>query len=227
MRSTILFIIFLTTIFFGNCQNSSILKIDPIYNGNTIEIGTKIKEEEGKWIEFSVLRFYLTDLTFYSGKNTWKDKNEFHLLDFEDTSTFIISEIPDSADSLTFFIGIDSVTNVSGILDGVLDPINGMYWTWNSGYINFKLEGKSSSSTAPDKSFEFHLGGYLSPFPTIQRVAVPIEKNEKGIQLQLDLEELLKNVDLTIQNGIMIPGKDAAELSSKIPTVFRIENDEK
>lgn len=26
-------------------------------------------------------------------------------------------------------------------MDGDLDPLNGMYWAWNSGYINMKIEG--------------------------------------------------------------------------------------
>ena len=57
-----------------------------------------------------------------------------------------------------FQIGIDSLTNVSGDLDGDLDPALGMYWAWNSGYINMKLEGKSSSCKSVKKEFQFHIG---------------------------------------------------------------------
>jgi hypothetical protein len=33
--------------------------------------------------------------------------------------------------------------DVSGAIDGDLDPILGMYCTWSSVYTNFKLEGKN------------------------------------------------------------------------------------
>jgi hypothetical protein len=50
-----------------------------------------------------------------------------------------------SISKITFSAGIDSLTSTAGIQKGVIDPINGMYWAWQSGYVNFKIEGKSSS----------------------------------------------------------------------------------
>jgi hypothetical protein len=35
-----------------------------------------------------------------------------------------------------------------------------MYWGWNSGYIFFKMEGVSASSTAAGGSFMYHIGGF-------------------------------------------------------------------
>jgi hypothetical protein len=63
---------------------------------------------------------------------------------------------------LRFRIGIDSVDQASGARSGSLDPLNNMYWTWNSGYIAFKLEGESSKAPPPLYRFEHHLGGYRS-----------------------------------------------------------------
>jgi hypothetical protein len=66
---------------------------------------------------------------------------------------------------VTFMVGVDSLRSTMDISKrtGVLDPAaggTGMYWVWNSGYIHFKLEGTSAASTAADKSFRIHAGGY-------------------------------------------------------------------
>ena len=75
-------------------------------------------------------------------------------------------EIPEDTefDAIQFNLGIDSLTNVSGALGGDLDPTKGMYWTWQNGYVNFKLQGTSDLCNNPKNEFEFHLGGYLKPF---------------------------------------------------------------
>ena len=63
-------------------------------------------------------------------------------------------------DKLQFLLGVDSIRNCSGAQTGALDPMNGMFWTWNSGYIMFKLEGNSTASTADLQRIEHHIGGY-------------------------------------------------------------------
>ena len=65
----------------------------------------------------------------------------------------IPSNIPFS--KLKFQLGIDSLTNVSGAMGGDLDPTKGMYWTWQSGYINMKIEGKSNSCKTRKNQFQF------------------------------------------------------------------------
>jgi hypothetical protein len=66
------------------------------------------------------------------------------LIDFdENDSNALCLEIPDDIefDAIQFNLGLDSLTNVSGALGGDLDPTKGMYWTWQNGYVNFKLQG--------------------------------------------------------------------------------------
>jgi len=72
-------------------------------------------------------------------------------------------------------IGTDSITNVSGALDGDLDPIKGMYWAWNSGCINFKLEGTRVIS-GKKTPFEYHIGGYNGPQATAMKKSIKIDQ---------------------------------------------------
>ena len=55
-------------------------------------------------------------------------------------------------------------------MGGDLDPTKGMYWAWQSGYINFKMEGSCSQCLATKNNFEFHLGGYQQPFYAMQTI---------------------------------------------------------
>lgn len=111
--------------------------------------------------------------------------------------------------------------NVSGAMGGDLDPMKGMYWTWNSGYINFKLEGNSPECPSRNNAFQFHLGGYTSPNSTLRNLSFQIPPDEK-IMLRMDISRFLMAVDLNKQHHIMSPGPDAAALSTLASKMFSI-----
>jgi NaMN:DMB phosphoribosyltransferase len=69
-------------------------------------------------------------------------------------------------------IGVDSTHNVSGAQTGALDPANGMFWSWNTGYIMAKMEGTSPQSTANDNSFIFHIGGFSGANSGVRNVTL-------------------------------------------------------
>lgn len=73
--------------------------------------------------------------------------------------------------SINFLIGVDSTRNVSGAQVGALDPANGMFWTWNSGYIMAAYEGHSPSSTASFGLCIFHVAGFSGQYAGIRWVA--------------------------------------------------------
>lgn len=101
--------------------------------------------------------------------------------------------------SIDFIIGVDSLHNCSGAQSGDLDPINAMFWTWNTGYIFMKMEGKSTVSTLPGNTLEYHIGGYKEPSNCIRNVSLQFEsplsitnKSLSEINIKTDLSEILK-----------------------------------
>ena len=86
--------------------------------------------------------------------------------------------------SMTFTIGVDSLHNCSGAQTGALDPVNGMFWTWSTGYIFLKLEGHADASTSPGHIFEYHIGGYMAPNNCIRKVTLAFRKS--GVRLAND-----------------------------------------
>jgi hypothetical protein len=61
---------------------------------------------------------------------------------------------------VTFTIGVDANQVNQGAQTGALDPAKGLFWSWNSGYIFFAVEGVSPVSTETGNVFQYHVGGY-------------------------------------------------------------------
>lgn len=218
----LLLIIALLFQFFVFGQDSNRIQLKPLFNSLPFELGKTYNQNDSIWFQISTCRFYLSNLSFYKDGKLKEKTNEFYLLDLDEPSSLLINLQNNEFDQISFSIGIDSITNVAGILDGALDPINGMYWAWNSGYINFKLEGTSSESTEKNKSFEFHLGGYLAPYQTIQTVNLPITINSKDILIGFDILAFMKEIDFNKSSNVMIPGLNAVHISSILPSIFTV-----
>lgn len=162
----------------------------------------------------------------YTDHSLFKERNSYHLLDIEDPKSLFLPLPKNNSKNISrilFTIGIDSLTNTSGALDGDLDPTKGMYWAWQSGYINFKIEGKSSSCTTRRNEFQYHIGGYLPPYSSSRRIELSVVKNETMQHIVIDLNTFFSKVLLAQTNQIMIPGKDAIQLADYFAKSFTIE----
>lgn len=131
-------------------------------------------------------------------------KQIIHVLDIEETLT---CSIPDEAETVIF--GIDSMHTVNTDFTGALDPIHGMFWTWNSGYINVKIEGISRKSIQNGNIFQIHLGGYLSPYSTAFSIRIP---RKAPIRMEVDLGPSIQTVLKQYGGTVMSPGKAGHEL---------------
>jgi hypothetical protein len=180
---------------------------------------TDTLKNDSNFIE--TLKFYLTNFSLSkSGKVIWIERDSYHLIDFSDNNSLSFDlNVLDSLvfDEIHFSLGTDSLTNVSGVMGNDLDPTNGMYWAWNSGYINFKIEGKKNSTL-----FEFHLGGYSPPFQTVQQLSLK-SNGEKAININLNILKFINQLDVTKQNKLLSPGKEAQQLSKLLASFFNIK----
>jgi hypothetical protein len=198
-----------------------------MYDGQEVSLGTTLKDSLNNWIEFNTLRFYLSELYITDNQGQELAGDQYQLIDLENPESLTILKHENGIIQLRFILGIDSLTNVSGILDGPLDPINGMYWTWNSGYINFKLEGRSNLSLAPKNEFEYHLGGYLSPYSTAREIILQPDPKKQETIIEIQLDKWLRTIDMSETNSVMIPGPKAVQLSDELVNVFMVrKNDE-
>ncbi|MGV3696761.1 MbnP family protein [Flavobacterium sp.] len=172
-------------------------------------------------------RCYISNITIlYEDKSLFVQKDSYHLLDSERPASLSIPLTQRSGRQITkisFNIGIDSLTNTSGAMDGDLDPVKGMYWAWQSGYINMKVEGKSPSCKTRKNQFQFHIGGYLQPYYAMRKVELVYDKKANPIDIGINLKILFSNVSLAQKNSIMIPCKDAMDLADESLGMFYIK----
>lgn len=176
-------------------------------------------------VEINTLKFYISAISLlHNGETVWKEANSFHLIDAElNKSTKFDLAVKEGViyDKFRFNLGIDSLTNVSGAMGNDLDPSKNMYWTWQSGYINFKLEGRSNVCLARKNEFKFHLGGYQFPYNCIQQVEFTLPQPDL-IHLQIDLAEIISELRFGELDHIMSPSFSAMELSSSIAKKIRL-----
>jgi hypothetical protein len=172
-----------------------------------------------------VLKFYISGIQFFNdGMPVWSEVQSFHLIDMERPQSLTLKiNIPDHlvADELLFNLGIDSITSVSGAFGDDLDPTKGMYWTWQSGYINLKVEGTIKSKVDGIKSFVYHLGGYQQNENAIQTLKFKIDQ-VNSLKLYFDVQKLITSEIVNQQAHIMSPGKEAVALSLRAKSCFHL-----
>ena len=197
------------------------LRIIPSWDNKALELEQVYLTENKDSISFSTLKMYFSDFRFrekLSGGITEIDTLIFYDLADSSTHVFLKNLEISNYDDVSFTLGLDSSKNVSGELENAYDPLLGMYWAWNTGYVNLKLAGKSSLVLTKTHDFEFHLGGYRYPLATAQN----IEVNLNDQYIYFDLEKLFsESINLSKNHHIMLPGKDAFLISQGLSDCFK------
>ena len=198
-------------------QSASCIKFNPSFGESKLVLDSTYQLNTTDSIQITALRFYISGIELLEkNKTVWKDVVQFHLMDAFNEKTLLVN-IPSniSYTKLKFYLGIDSLTNVSGALGGDLDPTKGMYWTWQSGYINFKLEGTSNICKTRHNEFQFHLGGYQYPNNNLQTVFIDAV-SKQNIEVGIDIQKIINQINLAQQHHIMSPGQEAMDFSEKV-----------
>ncbi|EAZ94736.1 hypothetical protein FBBAL38_09867 [Flavobacteria bacterium BAL38] len=221
----------------SNAQKNSdslYLNINLLFDKQPIELDSNYISKKNDTLCFSSIKFYLTSFEFHFVDNSvFKEEYSYHLIDIENSKTNTLS-FPYSnfknkvLKSVQFNIGVDSLSSVSGALEGDLDATKGMYWAWQSGFINLKIEGKSSSCPTRKNKFQFHVGGYLQPYYAMRNINLYCNDNfnnkfKNQIEIGMDLEKLFSEISLTSTNNIMIPGDEAMKIANLSTKLFSIE----
>ena len=222
MKKVFILLLYLFCVSCVFAQTTGAISVQALFGNSNLQLDKFYKLKSGDSVKIETLSFYISGIELLnSGVSVWKEKNSFHLIDVSKKNAI---NIPSNIkyDHIKFNLGIDSVTNVSGAMGGDLDPTKGMYWTWQSGYINFKLEGNSNLCATKKSEFQFHLGGYQYPANSLQTIQLSTKENQ-NINIVLDLEKVFSQINLSKQNHIMMPGKEAVSISKNIAHLFSIQ----
>ncbi|MFK8009502.1 MAG: MbnP family protein [Saprospiraceae bacterium] len=207
-------------------QADEVIEFKLTINHHPIKVSEKyFTSTQTDSIYYDAIRFYISNIQFFQDDEfvSFLEKKH-HLVDLENPESLKI-DLEKNAhldfNKIRFDLGIDSLTNISGAFGGDLDPTNGMYWTWQSGYINFKLEGVTPSCPARKNFFQFHLGGYQAPFANVQSVELNIF-DKKNVIIELPIDQLLEKINLKETYEIMSPNQEAVDMAQLIASLFFI-----
>ncbi|MFT3932126.1 MAG: hypothetical protein QM726_00810 [Chitinophagaceae bacterium] len=178
----------------------------------------------------SKFRYYISHLSYTDARNNIITlSNNYYLVNEADSSSKNIQLPVTGIKAISFWIGVDSARNISGVQTGSLDPMNGMFWTWNSGYIFAKLEGQSDSSHAPAHSFTWDVGGFRSTQNALRKISLslPHKKNndDNSVVINADVLQWFDAVHpLKISTSPVChqPGKLAMQIADNYSHMFSI-----
>lgn len=203
------------------------IHVDPTFNNNTMNFGTKYVNQNGDTMIFSAFKFFISNIILVKEDNsTYTVPESYHLVNtaISQKQNIYLTDIPfGNYKSIRFMLGIDSTRNRSGAQTGALDPSGeaiDMFWTWNSGYIMMKIEGTSPQSGDPNKNIAYHLGGYggvnkiqkMFDINFASSVATVAQGKNPGIFLKADISEFFKTpnlINLSTQHTCLAAGTAA------------------
>jgi len=195
----------------------------------------KYKNIFGESFTVTKFKYYISNISLENKSDKQAENESYHLADARDSNSLNFS-YPVAAgkyNDLVFLLGVDSIRNCSGAQTGALDPMNDMFWTWNSGYVMVKLEGQADSSKAMHR-MEYHIGGYKGGENVVQRIILhpttPIvisEGKETIISIETDIAKWWQTIDkISIaENPVCTtPGSLAKRIAVNYSNMFAIQN---
>lgn len=193
--------------------------------------------------------FTVTKLNYYISQiiltredgSTYAEPESYHLVKHNDPATYWVNikNVPyGKYTSAKFVLGVDSARNVSGAQSGDLSQniAGDMFWSWNTGYVFFKLEGRAPKSTDLLKKIEYHIGGYGGMYKAQRRVNFAITDpatvsssiNPK-VHLYVDINKVFKGkttIDFSVPgySSILMPSSESVEIADNCALMFKYDH---
>lgn len=252
MKKTVFILAALASVFFYGCKKDETPDPQPSPSGgslrvtfnNTVDGDPLVLGGPYHWANARGDSFYVNTYKYYisnirltdNNGNTWSEPESYHLINQADPNSFsfVMNGVPFATySSIQYMIGVDSTRNVSGSQTGALDPANDMFWTWSTGYVMAKLEGKSNMSTAAGGNLTFHIAGYGGQYAG-QRVVSPSfnaltanvsETVTPVIHIDCNVNEWWRNpsnVRFDLMNLVSTPGPNSVIIADNYVDMFTV-----
>ncbi|MEP6713265.1 MAG: MbnP family protein [Ferruginibacter sp.] len=201
-----------------------------IANKKKIERDSTYQNTFGEAYTISKLKYYISNVRL----NNFEEPESYHLIDAFSSDSFSIALPAGSYTNISFLLGVDSIKNCSGAQSGALDPLNDMFWTWNSGYVMFKLEGTSASSTADLHRIEQHIGGYKGNYKTMREINLSLTANpiiitadkSQNLTIEINLDKYwqgINDIKIAALPVLTTAGEKAGKAADNFPGMFSVQ----
>ncbi len=212
------------------CYADSIeISLHHVFVKHALELDKQYEDSLGNTITVNKLKYYIGNITLAYTSGLTHTDSAYHLIDLDkpESLTIALNSIPSGTiNSIEFGVGVDSMSNAQGLMDGDLDPMKGMYWAWSSGFINFKLEGHYNTPKS-EHELNYHIGGFMAPNETYQQVKLNMDSlaldKKNALTIAVNLAVLCKQFNVTELPKIMSPSTKAKKIAQVLPQLFRIK----
>jgi len=180
-------------------------------------------------------KYYITRVAVEKNGDWKTEKKMYHLIDESKPESLSFSfPVPvGNYSSVRFVLGVDSLENVSGAQTGALDPLNDMFWTWNTGYVAAKLEAASPQSKLSRQKVEYHIGGFKGVDNVSKHIDLFFKDAGSLIVKKGSSSEIIINADIDKWWGpnklsiaetpaCNVPGRLALSIAANYATMFSI-----
>jgi hypothetical protein len=216
-------------------QNLVAIRFHILCNGEKLAPNVQYINKSGELFSVNAFKMYLGAITLQNNiTQQFTTSQQYHLLNYADSTSLLVNETlaVGTYNQLAFTIGVDSLHSVSGSQTGALDPLNSMFWTWNTGYINAKFEGISPASTTIGKAITYHIGGFKNGENTQRTITIPFPPDlfltladgiTNEINVDIHLEQWFQGdhlVSIAATPTVTTPGNLAMQLADNYATLF-------
>lgn len=184
-------------------------RVELLWNRQVFSLDSIYRLDDTTTIHIDQFKCYLQE-------NPKGNSTQIHLIDAADATSMNWTPI-----YTTLQLGLTPLLHIKSDFQAELDPMNGMYWAWNTGYIALKCTGEILDlTTQTTHPFELHLGGYQQPYACIYQIP------GKGKCLSIDLYKWLHTITPKTLTGlhVMLPSAESLHLFELIyPALSYVE----
>ena len=202
----------------GSCEydqgNPVQLSVNHMYGTDAMSLDSVYEDAQGTKYQFTRCDFYLSNFMFMDMGMSMKGMTDTLFLIDVNTSALEMGRIDlaGHVQMMNAVIGLDSLmtytVDPSTMPSGhpLAPQVPSMYWSWNSGYIYFAVEGTYDSNgdqviDENDTNFEMHLGTHNFSVDESFMIHTDLEANQTlSLNLNLDYAQLFNGFDLANDN---------------------------
>jgi hypothetical protein len=147
---------------FAGCNDDEPVKDDPTpsnggltvnlshtFNTTPFNLTSNFVTDLKDTIKFASFVYYISNVSLQNEAGVWVNFGNYNLVDFSDYTSLKLNlpNLPGGTyKKLRFYVGVDSIANSTGAQEGALNPSNGMFWSWATGYIFIRMQGRFNNN---------------------------------------------------------------------------------
>lgn len=203
-----------------------ILNINYEVNGEPFALGAAYQNAAGRSYKFDLAQLYLSNFEFSSYKNggdeviIFPTPQQYLLIQPTQKQYSLGKVLKGSVSGFSMIFGVDSVANFSdpaiyelGTALAYQNP--NMHWSWSTGYIFMKLEGKTDTSATYiggyDDLFTYHIGMQMNSVQLVYPYSEEFVGGEQyQINVTIDFGKFIDDLDFTTESTSHSTGTETA-----------------